>query len=313
MQRNASSGQPACVVAHEGPTLTTVGDYTVVDCEGCGFAHVLPLPTAEEAASLYRAGYYENQKPNYFAHQEADRAWWELVYAERYAWFEVWLEDHRRKILDVGSGPGLFLHTGQQRGWEGHGFEPSTVAAAYSRVHYGLRYIFEGPFDDVAAANSTYGYDVVNLSEVLEHLPDPKAALERVASVLSPGGLVCIVVPNDYNLLQLALVNAGRQEAWWVAPPHHLNYFTVPTLYALLRRCGFGVADVSATFPLEMFLLMGQNYVGNDTVGREIHSMRKQLEMNMETLGLGDVKRELYRLMARRGIGRDIVMLGRKA
>ena len=36
-------------------------------------------------------------------------------------------------IIDVGSGPGLFLEVGNQRGWNTYGFEPSTAAAHNSR------------------------------------------------------------------------------------------------------------------------------------------------------------------------------------
>jgi hypothetical protein len=79
-----------------------------------------------------------------------------------------------------------------------------------------------------------------------------------------------------------------------------------------MRRCGFSVADVTCTFPLELFLVAGQNYVGHPEVGAEVHAWRKRLEMGLELLGLGELKREAYRTLARRGMGRDIVMYGKR-
>lgn len=45
---------------------------------------------------------------------------------------------------------------------------------------------------DFAAA----GFDVIVCWDVLEHLPNPEAALERFVSAVRPGGLVVIKVPN---------------------------------------------------------------------------------------------------------------------
>lgn len=304
---------PDCghAVNHEGPVLDTVRGVDVIDCEGCQFAHVLPLPLPDQLDALYRDRYYVECKPDYFVHAEADRSWWSMVYAERLDWFESWLpHTSSRALLDVGSGPGYFLAEARKRGWEGIGLEPSEQAYRYSVERLGLTVYQRAFTDDVPFAD----FDVVQLGEVLEHLPNPIATLQLAFRVLKPGGVLCIIVPNDYSLLQRAVrrTDAAIRDPWWIVPEQHLNYFTVRSLHGLVRRCGFFVGDLTTTFPMELFLLMGLNYVGHDEVGRSAHEMRKRLELALELAGLGDAKRQLYREFARRGIGRDIVLLAKK-
>lgn len=301
------------ITAHEGPPLDVVGPYTIVDCQQCQFAHVIPLPDEATLQAFYADTYYQEEKPDYFRNADKDRGWWELVYAERLAEMEHWLgasnDGRGQRLLDVGSGPGLFLMVARRRGWQGVGVELSPHATAYSRQRYQVE-VYDRAFDDDCAAGIGV-FDAVNLGEVLEHVPDPAATLRRVHQVLLPGGVVCAIVPNDFSILQGAAEQQGLGR-WWLQPPAHLNYFNVRSLHGLFRRCGFSVADVTCTFPLEVFLLMGLNYVGNETVGRQIHGLRKRFEIGCEATGLGEAKRELYRAFAKRGIGRDIVMMGKK-
>lgn len=297
-------------VNHEGPLLDVANDFRIIACEACQFAHAVPVPTDEDLAKFYKGDYYGRTKPLYIHDAIRDAGWWQLVYNERYAMIENWVTSGTRSVLDVGSGPGYFLAEGRRRGWEGVGIEPSDVARSYSQSSLGLT-VYDTVFDD--EFEKTWSrFDLVNFGEVLEHVPDPAAYLRRAFRILNHGGVVCVVVPNDFNAFQHALVKTEKQNPYWVCPPQHINYFSVTTLHALMRRCGFTVADVTCTFPMELFLVAGQNYVKDTEIGNEVHAWRKRFELSMETLGLGDLKREAYRALARRGLGRDIVMFGKK-
>jgi hypothetical protein len=61
-----------------------------------------------------------------------------------------------------------------------------------------------------------------------------------------------------------------------------------------------------------MFLLMGKNYIGNDKLGRESHSMRKSFEMNLAKAKKNHTKRKLYQSFASFGVGREIILIGQK-
>jgi SAM-dependent methyltransferase len=291
---------------HAGAALDTVDRFTVIDCEECRFKHIVPIPTPSELERLYGHQFYTTEKPLYISQQREDLEWWNLVYAERYALFERLLGGDRARLLDVGSGPGFFLLNGQDRGWRVRGLEPSPVAAAHARS-LGVP-VTEGFLTDDAA---TLGrYDVVHLNEVLEHIPDPRAVLRQVNALLDPGGLIAVMVPNDYSPFQAALRDVCGFKAWWVGPPQHVNYFDVRSIQRLLEE-RFEIVSVETTFPIDLFLLMGDNYIGNDELGRACHARRKTFELNLARAGKSALKQEMYRALAQLGLGRDVFVVAR--
>jgi len=294
---------------HQGEVVESHRDNDVVDCAVCRFKHLVPIPTAEELAAEYESDYYAEEKPHYFERHRADLDWWNLAYGDRYDTFEQHLGPQRRSLLDVGSGPGFFMLHGQERGWEVRGIEPSRQAAEHSRG-LGLDVVDDFYSEETAPALGTF--DVINTSEVLEHIPHPARFLGLIRDHLHDDGLVAIVVPNDFNPFQAVLQESMGYDPWWVTR-HHLNYFDFGSLHGLVERCGFEVVCEEATFPIDLFLLMGDDYVGNDPVGREAHGRRKTFEFNLAQGGRTDLKRELYRRFAELGLGREILMIARKA
>jgi SAM-dependent methyltransferase len=294
---------------HEGMVVESSNDFDVIDCEVCGFKHITPIPTEEELEKAYQHDYYTQEKPLYLERHKEDIDWWNLAYAERYELMEQFLPETSKLLLDIGSGPGFFLLHGQERGWNVKGIEPSVQAAEHSR-ELGVSVVNE--FFSEESAAKLEKFDVIHMSDVLEHIPDPAKLLEMVHEQLNEEGLVAIVVPNDFNPFQLALRDHLDFKPWWVAPPHHINYFNFNSLQHLLERSGFEMIHKEATFPIDMFLLMGDNYIGNDDLGRACHGKRKTMELNLSNAGLLDLKRTLYKSFANAGIGREIIMLARK-
>lgn len=294
---------------HCGAVLDTVNGFDVIDCCSCNFRHIVPIPTNGELESIYRTDYYSVTKPFYLSQYLEDLDWWNLVYGERYDTFEELLPPERRRVLDVGSGPGLFLLHGKERGWETIGLEPSIQAVETSRK-LGL-HVIEAFLDQHSAAQ-VGRVDVVHMSEVLEHLPNPAETLRLVHPILEPHGLLCTAVPNDYNPFQRAVRETNPRDPWWLAPPHHINYFDFESFKALVESCGFEVILQESTFPIDLFLLLGYDYTNDDSVGRQCHSRRIRFEQNLVRAGLGDLKRNLYRLLASQGIGREAVLYARR-
>ena len=103
-----------------------------------------------------------------------------------------------------------------------------------------------------------------------------------------------------------------KLEPWWLSPPFHLNYFNFESLINLLETNKFKVFLKESSFPLELFLLMGENYVDNDTLGRMCHTKRKKLELNLNKTNHNGLKRRLYQSFADIGIGRQIILYASK-
>ena len=96
---------------HEGPAVDAVGEFTVIECHSCGFKHVIPIPHPDDLDETYRGDYYTVEKPLYLERSREDQQWWDTAYSDRYDTFERLLSSGRRRLLDVGSGPGLFRST----------------------------------------------------------------------------------------------------------------------------------------------------------------------------------------------------------
>ena len=309
MAETGESGEHVAWRDHGGDVVDRVGEFTVVDCRTCGFRHVTPLPDEEELRRIYRHEYYTAEKPLYLERAREDLDWWNQLFAERFDAFEELREGRTGRLLDVGSGPGFLLDFGKRRGWHVLGIEPSAAAAAHARS-LGVDVLEEFLTEDLG--HRLGAFDVIHLSEVLEHLPDPRAFLEICRDMTAPGGLVCVSVPNDYSPFQYALRTACGFAPWWVAPPHHLNFFDFDALERLLERCGFAPVRRDTTFPIDMFLLMGDNYVGDDELGRACHRRRMQFEANLRAAGLEELRRAMYRSLAEHGIGRLAVVTARR-
>ena len=294
---------------HHGPIVAVANGFDVIECELCEFRHIVPIPTEEDLEKTYRYDYYTQEKPLYLERYTEDIDWWNMVYAERYEMLEQHLPPGRRRLLDIGSGPGLLLLNGQSRGWQVRGIEPSLQAVEHSRG-MGLD-VVQGYFSEKIASELGV-FDAINMSLVLEHIPDPAALLALAHGQLDDGGLLCVVVPNDFNPFQLVARDHLAFKPWWVAPPHHINYFDFNSLQRLMEQCGFDVIHKEATFPIDMFLLMGDNYIGNDELGRACHSKRKKLELSLSKAGMAKTKRHFYQSLANIGLGREVVLVARK-
>lgn len=295
--------------AHEGPCVARTNGYDIIHCEMCGFRHAVPLPAPDSLTREYQENYYAEEKPTFLQHAGEDQDWAELAQNDRLETFERLIGPGQRRLLDIGSGPGFFLKTAKNRAWSVVGVEPSRQAAAHAR-EMGLE-IVQGFFGAEMAADMGR-FEAVNLNNVLEHLPDPIAILRAARSVLEPGGVICVNVPNDFSPLQIAAAATQGTGEWWLAPPHHLNYFDFATLSDLLERLQFRVAEKTTSFPIEAFLLMGDNYRADPPLGRVVHGKRKKFDLALEAAGLKEVRRALYRALAETGIGREAVVIAVK-
>src|SRR5262249_21756060 len=83
-------------------------------------------------------------------------------------------------------------------------------------------------------------FDVVSLVEVLEHLDDPDSVLADAARLVRPGGAIYLTTPNGKSLSARVLGSSWSL----VAPPEHLQLFSVSGVEAALSRAGFVVRRV---------------------------------------------------------------------
>ena len=206
-----------------------------------------------------------------------------------------------RRLLDVGAGTGEFVAAAAAAGFEARGIEPADEAASAARERgLGVETTDLAGFADSREDGATF--DAVVLINVLEHVPDPAASMHLISSLLSEGGVVFVQVPNDFSRLQLIAQEKLGLPSWWIAVPDHVNYFSLESLPRFAGGLGLRVLELSADFPMELFLLMGVDYVSDPAQGARCHAQRQELELSLD----GETRRALYSALAREGMGRNV-------
>lgn len=136
-------------------------------------------------------------------------------------------------LLDVGCGSGEFLQRMRDAGWRVLGTEPDPNAAARLQDKLGFRVFSD--IRDVEAQPERF--ELITLSHVIEHVPDPLTTLKQLARLLKSGGRLVITTPNAKGL---GATLFGR---FWrgLEPPRHFNVFTPESLTEALAGTGLRV------------------------------------------------------------------------
>jgi SAM-dependent methyltransferase len=178
-------------------------------------------------------------------------------------WRAEWSVRHLRKpagrprLLDVGCGTGEFLVRMREAGWEVSGIEPDPASVAVAR-QAGLD-VQEAGLEEARLEPSSF--DAITLNHVIEHLHDPKQAVEHARELLRPRGALWLATPNVE-----ALGHERFGPDWFgLDPPRHLVLFAPDALERLLRRAGFAeVRRIRAyradlTYPASAALARGED------------------------------------------------------
>ena len=109
----------------------------------------------------------------------------------------------------------------------------------------------QGALEDPGLPFEPASFDLVVLADVLEHLPDPAAGLQRATSFCRPGGAVLVSVPNVAHWQARLQLLRGRwpQHDSGTFDASHLRWFTRDSLGALLRDGGLRDVELHAIVP----------------------------------------------------------------
>jgi SAM-dependent methyltransferase len=198
--------------------------YPLAACNDCGFCYSPHLPSKGFLRIVYE---------NAIDH---DRTITETIsyrrrFLEKLAIVLGELDDRPKKLLDFGCGYGHALRILQMRDLRCFGFDISVER---------LRQAGLAATNDVQEVRERGPFDVILCFDVLEHVSEPNEALEFLAAVSAPGGILAINVPDCSGMSTSGIrsaIQTGAARA--INPWEHLNYFTPASLHAALRRYGF--------------------------------------------------------------------------
>ncbi len=200
----------------------------IVSCLKCGLCYTNPRPTAEAILSGY--GNYVDESYLLESSSRSINAHLSLNTIRRFT--------STGKLLEVGSSVGYFLNAARTD-FEVTGLEPSRWAAEEAR----RRFKVECYPESLENPSSIQGrsFDVVAMSDVVEHLLDPKSAVLSCRNFLKPGGILYLLTP-DIGSLSAKLMRGY----WWGLRPAHIYYFSRQTMTQMLMGNGFEILTIKS-------------------------------------------------------------------
>jgi len=207
----------------------------IVRCTSCGHRQTDPMPTD----AVLESAYADASSDDYVQEEAGQRETARRALAQ----IERRLLPHQGngsppawRLLDLGCWVGFLLSEASLRGWETVGVEPSHYASAYARDELGLD-VRTGELFGVPLPASHF--DAIVMGDVIEHLPRPGEALDRMAELLTRGGVAWLALPDAGSLVARRL---GKR--WWSVIPTHVQFFTRNSIRVLLESRGWEVLDV---------------------------------------------------------------------
>jgi SAM-dependent methyltransferase len=243
------------------------GRYHVVRCRRCGLQYTNPRPTFDALGRHYPPDYFCYEPPESF---RGARGFFLRSVAERVIERRIELIEGVRgrlepstRVCDVGCSYGLLLAgMKQKRGCDvvGVDFNPEMVEHGARRgVQIVPGTLKEARFD-------AERFDLITMTEYLEHEPQPYEVLGECRRVMKTGGHVVIEVPTI----------EGRAARWFgnywsqLDLPRHLIFFTPQSIERMLAENGFEIVHLEqfhGTIGLSLLHILGYEKVGRMSLG----------------------------------------------
>ncbi|MFT3824515.1 MAG: class I SAM-dependent methyltransferase [Chitinophagaceae bacterium] len=233
----------ACGSSSIQPVLE-VKDYTVSKkvfavwhCNDCSLRFTQDVPGEQAIGNYY-------QSDNYISHSNTGKGLVNRLYhivrkftlASKKKLVEKVSGKNTGQLLDLGAGTGAFAGYMQQKGWRVTGLEPDAGARAKARELHGISLLETNSLFQLPAGS----FDVITMWHVLEHVHALHEYLDQLRTLLKPGGVLLIAVPNYTS------EDATLYQQYWAAydVPRHLYHFSPASMRKLVAKHGMAVKSV---------------------------------------------------------------------
>ena len=271
------------------------------------------LKKSRLGSDYYKKRYFDDSKgaEAIFPYKQMTEIEWYRKWVEAYAiLIKKYVKKRKNvKLLDVGCGGGVWLKLFDEIDFiNAEGIEPYEHFKEIWKLIGTNKYIHKMTLEGFLETTDKK-YDVVFLGNILEHVEKPESFVKSIRDkLLEKKGLILCKVPNDFSILQyIGFKKKLVDKMYWVGK-EHINYFAPESLKKFFEKLNFSVLDMITGYPLEIFILMGMNYIDNPELGKVIHGLRMNFDIQMPTENLIS----FYRGLINMGMGRDITIFCRK-
>jgi 2-polyprenyl-3-methyl-5-hydroxy-6-metoxy-1,4-benzoquinol methylase len=222
-------------------------------CKSCKLEFIDPKPDSTSLMKIYNSEYYERWEQKKYSEAYIEQKKKTFKYRLNHLPFTIPIQS---KILDCGCATGIFLEIVKDLECDPYGIDISTYAADCCVQKFGNEHVFLGNLENaVFRIGDINFFDLIFMSDYIEHVENPKTVIEKAYSLLKPDGKLIIYTPNTNSLLKKVL---GSK--WPHYKMEHLFYFSPQNLMSLLKENKFvkphnyrNVKYVSLNFISEYF------------------------------------------------------------
>jgi 2-polyprenyl-3-methyl-5-hydroxy-6-metoxy-1,4-benzoquinol methylase len=209
-------GQPSA------ETFLRKGGFALVRCRACSMIYTNPVPS-EIATGVF----YDRAGGEYLSPEKLEGDYSDVRFQRELKLFRNFCPSGA--VLDVGCSSGAFLYQLKKR--YPNDYQICGTDISGPPLDYAAKMGVPVIRDNFLSHTFEKLYDAVTFWAVMEHLFDPRAFLRKAASILKPGGLCIILVPN---MKSLAVRLLGGKYRYIYS--EHLNYFTPQTLTNFVKN-----------------------------------------------------------------------------
>ena len=156
------------------------------------------------------------------------------------------------RLLELGCGAGNTAAAARAQGKCGYacGIELCEEPAAQARTR--LDRVTVGDIEQLDLDLGPNSFDVLLMSEVLEHLRDPDRVLNKLRPLMRSGAIVLAGSPNvcHYSVLLMLLRGRWDYQREGIMDGTHLRWFSPTTYQQLFEKNGYLVEHVRPAIPL---------------------------------------------------------------
>ncbi|MFH1147703.1 MAG: class I SAM-dependent methyltransferase [Pseudomonadota bacterium] len=272
--------------------------FAYVACKQCSTLFANPRPSFRMLKKFYAKSRSTSFWVNEFFRSVAETRR-EKIFKPRAEYARSILEREKEwTIGDIGAGFGIFLeelsHLLPHSAFVA--IEPSVEMAAICKDK-GFA-VQCACLEDIQHMEEEF--DFLSAFELLEHLHTPSGFLKKAKALLKPGGYLLLTTLNGSGFDIQLLWEKSKS----ISPPHHLNFFNIPSVGCLLNKIGFDIVEISTPGRLDWDIVEGMIKTEGLHVSRFWNFLAD--------IGTESCKRELQDWISRNGLSSHMSVLARR-
>lgn len=216
---------------HPGPFHTS--DFELVHCSACDCVYLDPAPNSEDLCVLYEES-VQFADDHYTSPEQVTRI---LEYYESAIRYLKLLPGPGARVLEIGAGYAWVSRASKNADATCTTVAQDVSAECASRCEW-VDHYHVGRLEDMPPGEL---FDLASMTHVVEHLVDPRAMLETVASRLKTGGKLFVTAPYRPKGWKPGKGIDAWKSYSYLHVPAHVTYFSRKWFDRVARRHGLRV------------------------------------------------------------------------